>query len=98
MPIIKSAKKRLRQDKKRATRNQQVAEQIKKLLKTMRRSPSAKSLQQLTSSLDKAAKTHLIHPNKAARLKSRLAKLLTKPKATPVKKAAKSPAKKTSKK
>lgn len=48
---------------------------MKKLLKEARKSPTAKSMAAVFSALDKAAKVKLIHPKKAARLKSRLAKL-----------------------
>jgi ribosomal protein S20 len=41
--------------------------------------PDADNLKQVSSNLDKAAKTKLIHPNKASRLKSRLSKLLAAP-------------------
>lgn len=67
----------MRQDKKRTLRNQKVQDTLKGLIKNMRREPSAKSLSEVASKLDKAAKTHIIHPNKAARLKSRLSKHLS---------------------
>lgn len=53
-----------------------VREQLRNVIKTMRRTPSQKSLTRVFSALDKAAKRNIIHPNKAARLKSRLTKLL----------------------
>ncbi|MBI2595220.1 30S ribosomal protein S20 [Candidatus Daviesbacteria bacterium] len=77
MPIIKSAIKKVRKDKKRTMHNKKNKETIKGLIKKMRKTPTAKNLQQVSSSLDKAAKTHLIHPNKSSRLKSRLAHLMT---------------------
>jgi len=42
----------------------------------MRKQPTKKSLALVFSALDKAAKTGVIHKNKAARLKARLSKLL----------------------
>lgn len=42
----------------------------------MRQKPSAKSLTEAFQKLDRAAKSHVIHKNKAARLKARLSKLL----------------------
>ena len=48
------------------------------LVKTMRKSPSAKTLAQIFSAVDKAVKRNIIHANKAARFKSRLAALLAK--------------------
>jgi ribosomal protein S20 len=51
---------------------------MQKLVKSMRKHPTQKSLTLAFTALDKAAKTHVIHKNKAARLKARLAKLLAK--------------------
>lgn len=48
--------------------------ELKKLIKKAKTTKSAKNLQAVFSALDKAAKVKLIHPNKAARLKSRLSK------------------------
>lgn len=76
MPIIASAKKKLRQDKKRTVRNKLKKDTIHGLVKNMRREPSKEALAKASSALDKAVKTHFIHPNKAARLKSRLSKLI----------------------
>lgn len=78
MPIIKSAKKKMRQDKKREARNREKEINLKKLIKNMRKNPNSKLLQEVTSVLDKAVKTNLIHFNKASRLKSRLSKLVVK--------------------
>ena len=74
MPIIKSAKKKLRKDIKRAQHNATIKDRLKGLIKRVRRTPSEEAMKNAASALDKAAKTKLIHPNKAARLKSRLAK------------------------
>jgi small subunit ribosomal protein S20 len=74
MPIIKSAKKKMRKDKKRTLHNEQIKNNLKRLVKDARRNQSAESLQKVFSALDKAAKIKFIHPNKAARLKSRLSK------------------------
>jgi len=76
MPIIASAKKKMRQDKKRTVRNKLKKDAIHGLLKNMRRAPSVETLAKASSALDKAVKTQYIHPNKAARLKSRMAKLM----------------------
>lgn len=61
-----------------AVANDGVKKTVKSLVKAMRKHPSAKALTSLYRVLDKAAKRHIIHPNKASRLKSRLAKLLKK--------------------
>lgn len=72
MPIIKSAIKKVRKDKLRTARNKKRELNLKSLIKKSRISKSSKDLKSVISALDKAAKVKLIHPNKAARLKSRL--------------------------
>lgn len=78
MPILKSAIKKVRKDKLRTSRNKKRGVALRSLIKKVRISKSAKDLQAVFSSLDKAAKVKLIHPNKASRLKSRLSKAITK--------------------
>lgn len=81
MPIIKSAQKKLRKDKKRTERNVETKKAYKASVKVITKSAhdkkkiDAKKAQDAQSKIDKAAKKHLIHPNKAARLKSRVSKL-----------------------
>jgi len=58
--------------------NETVRKRLRKVMRGARTSPTAKTLSLAYQALDKAAKRHIIHPNKAARLKSRLAKLLKK--------------------
>lgn len=77
MPIIKSAIKKVRKDKTRTARNKTRELTLKSLVKKARAEKSPKNLQAAFSALDKAAKVKLIHPNKAARLKSRLSKGIT---------------------
>lgn len=108
MPVIKSAKKKLRQDKKRTLHNAKAEASLKLAVKAARKNPTDKTLRAATQAADKAAKRHIIHANKAARIKSSLAKLLApktekktaeKKEVKTVKKAApkKSPAKKATK-
>jgi small subunit ribosomal protein S20 len=78
MPITKQAEKKLRHDRKRTMETKRARAALQKLVKSMRKHPTQKSLTRVFSALDKAAKTHVIHKNKAARLKARLAKLLPK--------------------
>ncbi|OGK16255.1 hypothetical protein A3H80_02695 [Candidatus Roizmanbacteria bacterium RIFCSPLOWO2_02_FULL_37_19] len=81
MPIIKSAQKKLRQDKKRAEQNLIIRGAYKHAVIAIRRKAQRK--QKITdkdikgafSSLDKAVKKKIIHANKAARLKSQVSKL-----------------------
>jgi len=80
MPVTKSAAKALRVSHRRHAENLIHKEAFKRALKDARKAivAGAKDVAALVSSaqstLDKAAKAKTIHPNKAARLKSRLAK------------------------
>ena len=76
MPIIRSAIKKLHQDADRARVNLLVKEQVRKTIRKVRKTPNKANLTAAFSTLDMAAKKHVIHKNKAARLKSRLSKLL----------------------
>jgi len=85
MPITKSAKKARRQNIRRRKINikrkddlKAVIKQYKKLIVSNKKDEAKKYLSQVYKKLDKAAKTNLIKKNKAARLKSRLSKLLLK--------------------
>lgn len=80
MPIIKSAIKKLRKDKKRTQLNVAKRAHLKEVLKKARKNPTPSSVKTAISAFDRAVKTNLIHRNKAARIKSALAKLVaTKP-------------------
>lgn len=70
MPITKSAKKSLRVSLRQRAQNLKVEKKLKQALKKA----DAKNVNEVISLIDKAAKTNLIHRNKAARLKSRLNK------------------------
>lgn len=70
MPIIKSAKKALRQTIKRTAKNRATKQNLKIALKKV----STGKLAKVQALIDKAVKNHLIHKNKAARLKSQLFK------------------------
>ena len=78
MPLIKSAKKKLRQDKKRTARNKTIENKLKTFIKRAKKDRSEKAVKEATKAADKAAKHHVIHKNKAARIKSSLSKLLGK--------------------
>jgi len=101
MPILKSSKKALRSSKKKGGLNSAVREKYKEALMKARRNPTGANLSLAVKLLDKAAKINVIHKNKAARLKSRLAKLANKKtvkEEKPIKKTVKkTPAKKTQK-
>jgi small subunit ribosomal protein S20 len=85
LPNIKAAEKWSRQSEKRATRNKNVATRLKTLYKKVASSGDAATAGTVESAYDKAASKGIIHPNKAARKKSRLAKALTRATAAPVK-------------
>jgi ribosomal protein S20 len=91
MPIIKSAKKRVRVARKATVRNSKTKRSLKSALKLFAKSPSSKSHSSAQSNLDKAVKKGVIHKNKAARLKKQASK---KAKAAGVKSTAKSTTKK----
>ena len=73
MPIIKSAKKRVKVAKKATIRNAKTKRNLKSALKVLRSGLTPKSLRDAQSSIDKAAKKNVIHKNKASRLKKRAA-------------------------
>lgn len=76
MPIIKSAKKKMRQDVYRTERNKQTIKIMKQTVRVARLEPSAKNLTEAFAALDRSTKKSVIHKNKAARLKARLSKLV----------------------
>jgi small subunit ribosomal protein S20 len=76
MPIIHRAIKKLHHDRKRAVVNARKRKNLHQVVKITRLKKTKKQLEVAFSTIDKAAKIKLIHPNKAARLKSRLSKLL----------------------
>ncbi len=105
MPIIKSAKKRVKTTRKATIRNAKVKKSLRSALKAFTKKSSSQSHSKAQSALDTAAKKGLMHKNKVARKKRQLAaaakkagvkvekKAATPKKASPTKKpAAKKPA------
>lgn len=81
MPIIKSAKKRVKVANKAAVRNSKTKRSLKGAVKAFGRALTAtdkkeavKALDKVQSELDKAAKKGILHKNKVARKKSQAAK------------------------
>lgn len=83
MPIIQSAKKKLRKDAKKTKINQKYKMDYEKVMRSLKKNkdnPSAdgEKLKELTkkaySTLDKAVKKNIFHKNKVARLKSQITK------------------------
>ncbi len=100
MPIIKSAIKKLKQSLKKRDKNRGIKRHLKDIIDAFKEKPSNETFSQVASALDKAAKTNVIHKNKASRLKSRLSKKLIKVEVKKEKKvlSKKSSVKKTAKK
>lgn len=73
MPIIKSAKKRVRTARKAAIRNSKTKRNLREALKAFSAKPGAQSHGEAQSKLDLAVKRGVIHKNKAARLKKQAA-------------------------
>lgn len=85
MPITDSAKKAVRQNAKRRADNLKKKEAFKAAIKKVKKLLAAKdaagaksALSLAYQTLDKAARTNVIHKNTAARLKSRLSVKLPK--------------------
>lgn len=97
MPIIKSAKKRVRVAKKATIRNRHTKRSVKNTVKALQdalgsKSKSTDAQKKAQSELDKAVKKGVISKNKAARKKSQLAKTV---KSIATEKTTKTAAKKT---
>ena len=88
MPNSRSARKSQRKNEARRLRNRSQRSTLRTQVKKVRTAvedgdfDTAESLYRTTTKrLDQAAAKHLIHKNKAARLKSRLAQMINKHKA-----------------
>ena len=89
MPATKSAKKRLKTDKKKRSRNLRVKKSLKALIKNLnqtidlkKKEEAKEALLKAGSALDRAASKGVIHKNTAWRKKSRLAKKVNQLKTT----------------
>lgn len=82
MPNIKSAIKKNKQDEKRTKNNRAYEKQIEDIMnnaqKSVKGANKTKMISEAYKKIDKAATKAVIHPNKAARLKSRVTRLLAK--------------------
>lgn len=105
MPVIRSAEKQARQSLRNHKRNLHLKRRVKKEVKTLLaalakddKTAVVKALQAAQSAIDKTAKNGIVHKNKAAHQKSKLAKLASgnKPKteAKPAEAKTKAPVKK----
>ncbi len=78
MPNIKAAVKWVRQSEKRTQRNLDTKTRLKTLFKKAKAANDPAVVSSVEGQFDKAAHKGIIHPNKAARKKSRLAKAVAK--------------------
>ncbi len=85
MPVIKSAKKALRQSRRRRVFNlrrsnkmKSLIKEVKELIKEGKKEEAQKLLPNVYKAIDKAAKRGVIKKNTAGRKKSRLTKALAK--------------------
>jgi small subunit ribosomal protein S20 len=79
VPRIKSAKKRMRQAKTHTTLNRTQRSKLRTAIKKVRSTAGAEAraaYDEAVQLIDRAGRKRLIHPNAAARHKSRLAKLV----------------------
>mgnify|MGYP003603743739 CR=1 FL=1 len=80
MPIIKSAKKRVKVARKATIRNSKTKRSLKTAVKTFasaianKDKKAGEALSKVQSELDKAAKKGIMHKNKAARKQAQVAK------------------------
>lgn len=79
MPVLPNAKKKLRQDKKRTIHNLKIKETFKELVKKAVAKKTPEAISKAFKSVDIAAKHHIIHKNKAARIKSSISKATSTP-------------------
>jgi len=85
LPNIKAAKKWAIQSEKRETRNKAAKSSLKTIFKRAVASRESEAAGSVESAYDKAAAKGVIHPNKAARKKSRLAAAMRRAATAPVK-------------
>lgn len=85
MPNIKSAKKALRQSKRRRSNNVQkltalreAVKEVRKLIVAGKKNEAAALLPKAYQALDKAAKTNVLKKNTVSRKKSRLTRAIAK--------------------
>ena len=79
MPNIKAAVKWVRQSDKRTLRNLDAKTRLKTLFKKAKAANDPAVTSSVEAQYDKAARKGIIHPNKAARKKARLARAVDKP-------------------
>ncbi|MDX1674114.1 MAG: 30S ribosomal protein S20 [Longimicrobiales bacterium] len=80
MANSKSAKKRIRQSRKRRDHNRNQRSRLKTAIKNVENATdgdtATEAFRQASALLDRFSRRNLLHPNKAARKKSQLAKIV----------------------
>lgn len=75
MPVTKTAKRALRVSKRKTAVNNKIRSGLEIALRMAQKSKKKADIEKATSLTDRAAKRHVIHKNKAARIKSSLSKI-----------------------
>ncbi len=78
MPVTKTAKRALRGSKRKGIVNTLIVSRLEKAIRSAKKSKKQTDILKVISLADRASKKHTIHKNKAARIKSTMAKLAPK--------------------
>jgi small subunit ribosomal protein S20 len=78
MPVIKSAKKKLKVDRKRESANKKMKAFVGSVVKNAQKKPTPENVREAFRAIDRGVKKDIFHKNKASRMKSRLANLIIK--------------------
>ncbi len=78
MPILQNAKKALRSSQRKFVVNQRRRSRMRSAFQQVHLEKTAASISEAYRRIDRALKKKLIHRNKAARLKSQIARLASK--------------------
>jgi small subunit ribosomal protein S20 len=85
MPVTRSARKKLKIDRKRESSNKKTETFINLVIKKVQRKPTPGNVREAFKAIDKGVRKEIFHKNKAARIKSRLSKLMVKKSQSPTK-------------
>lgn len=77
MPVTKTAKRALRASKRKEGVNDRIRSNMEAAIRKAKKEKTKKAVKKAISLTDKAVKKNVIHKNKAARIKSRLDKILS---------------------
>ena len=81
MPVTRTAKRALRGSKNKGEVNKLLVKRLEIAVRLAKKAKSEKEIVSAVSLADRAAKKHIIHKNKASRIKSQLSKLIPSKKA-----------------